>query len=69
MDDMQEFRLQTSTYTAAYGRAAGGQLEIVTHSGSNQFHESLFDYFRNEALDANDWFTNAAGLPRAARRR
>ena len=36
MDDMQEFKLQTSTYTAAYGRAAGGQLEIVTHSGSNR---------------------------------
>ncbi len=68
MDDMQEFKLQTSTYSAAYGRAAGGQLEIVTQSGSNQYHGSLFDYFRNEALDANDWFTNAAGLPRAARR-
>jgi hypothetical protein len=68
MDDMQEFKLQTSTYSAAYGRAAGGQLEIVTHSGSNQFHGSLFDYFRNDALDANDWFTNAIGLPRAARR-
>jgi carboxypeptidase family protein/TonB-dependent receptor-like protein len=68
MDDMQEFRVQTSTYSAAYGRAAGGQLEIVTHSGSNQFHGSLYDYFRNEALDANDWFSNAAGLPRSARR-
>jgi hypothetical protein len=68
MDDMQEFKLQTSTYSAAYGRAAGGQLEIVTHSGSNQFHGSLFDYFRNDALDANDWFTNANGLPRAPRR-
>jgi Carboxypeptidase regulatory-like domain/TonB dependent receptor-like, beta-barrel len=68
MDDMQEFKLQTSTYSAAYGRAAGGQLEIVTHSGSNQYHGSLFDYFRNEAMDANDWFTNAAGLPRAPRR-
>jgi hypothetical protein len=65
IDDMQEFKLQTSTYSAAYGRAAGGQLEIVTHSGSNQFHGSLFDYFRNDALDANDWFANANGSPRA----
>jgi hypothetical protein len=65
LDDMQEFKLQTSTYSAAYGRAAGGQLEIVTHSGSNQFHGSVFDYFRNDVLDANDWFANANGLPRA----
>src|SRR4029077_1880710 len=48
-----------------YGRAAGGQLEIVTHSGSNQVHGSLFDYFRNDAFDGNDWFANANGLPRA----
>jgi hypothetical protein len=68
IDDMQEFKLQTSTYSAAYGRAAGGQLEIVTHSGSNQFHGSLFDYFRNDVLDANDWFANAHGSPRPPRR-
>ena len=68
MDDMQEFKLQTSTYTAELGRADGGQLAIVSRSGSNEFHGSVFDYFRNEALDANDWFANAAGLPRAALR-
>jgi hypothetical protein len=68
IDDMQEFKLQTSTYSAAYGRAAGGQLEIVTRSGSNQYHGSVFDYFRNEALDANDWFSNFHGQPRAAHR-
>ena len=68
IDGMQEFKLQTSTYSAAFGRAAGGQLEIVTRSGSNEFHGSLFDYFRNEVLDANDWFANAHGLPRAPRR-
>lgn len=68
IDDMQEFKLQTSTYSAAYGRAAGGQLEIVTRSGTNHFHGSVFDYFRNEALDANDWFSNFYGQPRAAHR-
>ena len=68
IDGMQEFKLQTSTYSAAFGRAAGGQLEIVTQSGSNQFHGSLFDYFRNDVLDANDWFANAHGLPRPPRR-
>ena len=46
----------------------GGQLEIVTRSGSNQYHGSVFDYFRNEALDANDWFSNFYGFPRPALR-
>ncbi|MGH9544354.1 MAG: carboxypeptidase regulatory-like domain-containing protein [Terriglobales bacterium] len=68
IDDMQEFKLQTSTYSAAYGRAVGGQLEIVTRSGTNQYHGSVFDYFRNEALDANDWFSNFYGQPRPAHR-
>jgi Carboxypeptidase regulatory-like domain/TonB dependent receptor len=68
VDDMQEFRLQTSSYSAQYGRAAGGQVDIVTRSGSNQYHGSAFDYFRNEALDANDFFSNFHGLPRAPHR-
>lgn len=65
VDAMQEFTLQTSTYSAELGRAPGGQVQILTRSGTNQFHGALFDYFRNEALDANDWFANAQGLPRA----
>ena len=68
IDGMQEFKLQTSTYSAAYGRAGGGQLEIVTRSGTNNFHGAAYDYFRNEALDANDWFANSVGEPRAAHR-
>jgi hypothetical protein len=60
LDDMQEFKLQTSTYSAALGRAGGGQLQIVTRSGSNDFHGTLYDYFRNEALDA--------GFPRTPHR-
>ena len=68
IDGMQEFKLQTSTYPAAIGRTAGGQVQIVTRSGSNEFHGSLFDYFRNEALDANDWFSNFFGKPRASHR-
>jgi hypothetical protein len=68
VDDLQEFKLYTSTYSAEFGRAVGGQLEVVTRSGSTEFHGSAFDYFRNEALDANDWFSNASHLPRAAHR-
>jgi hypothetical protein len=68
LDGMQEFKLQTSTTPAEFGRAAGGQFQIVTRSGSNDFHGSLYNYFRNEALDANDWFANAAGFPRAPHR-
>jgi hypothetical protein len=65
VDAMQEFRIQTSTYSAEFGRTPGGQVQIVTRSGTNQFHGGLSDYFRNDALDANDWFANAHGLPRS----
>jgi hypothetical protein len=54
VDAMQEFRIQTSTYAPEFGRNPGGQISIVTRSGTNQFHGSLFDYFRNDVLDAND---------------
>ncbi|QUV83145.1 TonB-dependent receptor [Chloracidobacterium sp. D] len=63
-DAMQEFRVQTSSFAAEYGRTPGGQISISTRSGSNDFTGSLFHYFRNEKLDANDWFNNRNGLPR-----
>jgi len=65
VDAMQEFRVQTSSFAPEYGRTPGGQVSIVTRSGTNDFHGTAFDYFRNTAMDANDWFANAAGLPRA----
>ena len=68
VDALQEFRIQTSTYAPEFGRTPGGQISIVTRSGTNQFHGSAFDYFRNDALDANDWFANSAGLPKAKER-
>jgi outer membrane receptor protein involved in Fe transport len=64
VDALQEFRVQTSTYAPEYGRTPGGQISIVTRSGANQFHGSLFDYFRNTILDATDWFANANSLPK-----
>src|SRR6266852_3195499 len=64
VDALQEFRIQTSTYAPEFGRTPGGQVSIVTRSGTNQFHGTAFDYFRNTVLDANDWFADKAGLPK-----
>jgi hypothetical protein len=66
VDAMQEFRVETSSFAPEYGRAPGGQVGITTRSGTSEFHGDAFDYLRNTVLDANDWFANAAGEPRAA---
>lgn len=57
-DAVQEFAVQTSVATAEFGRGTGGQVSIVTKSGTNQFHGSVFEYFRNSKMDAADFFTN-----------
>jgi hypothetical protein len=62
MDALQEFKIQTSTYAPEFGHTPGGQISIVTRSGTNQFHGTAFNYFRNDVLDANDWFNNANRL-------
>jgi hypothetical protein len=62
VDALQEFRVQTSMYAAEFGRMPGAQVSVVTRSGTNEFHGTLFEYLRNEALDANDWFANSLGL-------
>jgi hypothetical protein len=58
LDSLEEFKVQTSGYTAEYGRQPGGQFELRTRSGTNTLNGSLFDYFRNTVLDANSWFFN-----------
>jgi hypothetical protein len=68
IDALEEFRVQTSSYAPEYGRTPGGQVSIVTRSGTNAFHGTLFDYFRDNALDATDWFANAAGLKKPVMR-
>jgi len=68
VDAMQEFRIQTSSFAPEFGRGPGGQISIVTRSGTNDFHGTLFEYFRNSALDANDWFGNFNHLPKPAER-
>lgn len=63
-DSLQEFIVQTSLYDASNGRNAGGNVEAVTRSGSNDFHGNVYYFFRNKALNANDFFLNAAGRPK-----
>src|ERR1700722_14599117 len=62
VDDLQEFRVQSSTYSAEYGRNPGGQFAFETKSGTNQFHGTAYDYLGNGILDANDWFNNYFGV-------
>ena len=62
VDALEEFKIQTSTYSAEYGRQPGGQIQLVTRSGGGSFHGSIFDYVRNEVFDANNFFTNATPL-------
>jgi hypothetical protein len=67
-DTIAEFKVQTSQYDASYGRNAGANVNVVTKTGTNQFHGSIWEFFRNEALNANDYFRNQAGEPRAVLR-
>src|SRR5258708_269806 len=68
VDAMQEFRIQTSSFAPEFGRTPGGQISIVTRSGTNAFHGTLFEYFRNDVLDARDWFVNFNNLAKPAER-
>ena len=68
LDALEEFRIQTSTFAPEYGRTPGAQIAVVTKSGTNAFHGTAFEYFRNDQLDANDWFANANALARPALR-
>ncbi|MGB9067645.1 MAG: TonB-dependent receptor [Candidatus Acidiferrales bacterium] len=68
VDAMEEFRIQTSSYAPEFGRSPGAQISIVTRSGTDEFHGTAFDYLRNSAFDANDWFADFAGLPKPAER-
>ena len=64
-DTIQEFKVQTSQFDAAYGRNAGANVDVVTKGGTNQFHGSLWEFFRNDDLNANTFFLNLAHQPRA----
>lgn len=68
-DTIAEFRILSNNYTAEYGRNGGGTVSVVTKSGTNSFHGSLFDYLRNDAFNANDFFDNLYGNPRPVLKR
>src|SRR2546426_2812889 len=63
-ETIQEFKVQTSLYDATFGRAGGGNIQAVTKSGGNNFHGSIYEYFRNGVLNANNPFLKAAGVQR-----
>src|SRR5205085_48962 len=56
IDAVREFNVQSDTYSAEYGKRAGAQVTVVTQSGANQFHGSVFEFLRNSALDARNFF-------------
>jgi Carboxypeptidase regulatory-like domain len=65
-DSIQEFKVQVGQYDASYGRNAGANVDVVTKSGTKQYHGDVWEYFRNTALNANDYFLKQQGQPRGA---
>lgn len=68
VEALQEFRIETSSFAPEFGRSPGGQVILTTRSGTNDIHGGMYEYFRNNVLDANDWFADQAGQPKAAER-
>ena len=65
-DIIYEFKVQTGLYDAAYGRSGGANVSVITRTGGNDYHGTLFEFFRNNVMNANDFFLNATGQPRPA---
>ena len=63
-DTIAEFKVQTGMYDASYGRGTGANVDFVSKSGGNKFHGNVWEFFRNDALNANDYFLNQQGQPR-----
>jgi hypothetical protein len=65
-DALEEFKVQTGLYDATFGRAAGGNVSVITRTGGDKFHGSIFEFLDNEVLNANDYFSNRTGQKRPA---
>lgn len=63
IDALEEFRIATSTYSAEFGSHPGAQISFRSRSGTNSYHGTLFDYLRNSAFDANNWFNTYSTTP------
>jgi hypothetical protein len=61
LENVQEFRVESNNFPAEFGTGTGGQINVVTKSGGNEFHGSVFEYLRNDALDAANFFDNIVG--------
>jgi Carboxypeptidase regulatory-like domain/TonB dependent receptor/TonB-dependent Receptor Plug Domain len=68
VESLREFRVQTATYSAEFGRTSGATVSALVSSGTNKYRGSLYEYFRNEALNANNYFNNSRGIARPADR-
>ncbi len=65
LENVQEFRVDSSNFPAEYGTGTGGQISVVTKSGGNEFHGSVFEYLRRDGLDARNFFENSSpGIPK-----
>ena len=69
VDEVQEMKIQTNTFTAQYGWSMGNVLNAITKSGTSSFHGDAFEFLRNSELDANYFFNNAYGIPKPVFRR
>ena len=69
VEGVQEFRIQTNAYAAEFGRSGGGLVTMVTKSGTNDLHGTLYEFMRNSVLDSNNFFANRAGRPLASFKR
>jgi Carboxypeptidase regulatory-like domain/TonB dependent receptor len=66
VDAVSEFKVQTSTFAAEYGRTGGGFVNVASKSGTNEFHGAVYDLLKNTAFDANSWQNNHTGVARQA---
>lgn len=63
VDSVQEFKVQSNSYDAEFGRTSGGVVNVITKSGTNEFHGLVYDFERHSVIEANNWFNNRGGIP------